>query len=107
MFSSINFNHILIFIIIITVSIYLGKLLYGNGFNRFNYNTAYFDEDTDDSDTDSDTESDSDDEQIEITNLINPIPNAILSGPINDKAEMSRNTITDVADEGTLYNSEQ
>ena len=106
MSSSVNFNHILIFIIIITVSIYLGKLLYGSLVNKINYKTTYFDEDTD---SDSESESDSDDEQIEITDLINPIPNTIISGPINQKVDLSRKTITDDAstsDEGE-YNSEQ
>lgn len=104
MSRSVNFNHILIFIIIITVSIYLGKLLYGSLVNKINYKTTYFDEDTD-----SESESDSDDEQIEITDLINPIPNTIISGPINQKVDLSRKTITDdtsTLDEGE-YNSEQ
>ena len=104
MTSSVNFNHILIFIIIISVSIYLDKLLYGNIDNIFNYKTTNFDEDIDYSD------SESDDEHIEITDLINPIPNSILSGPINNKADMSRKTITDEAytsDEDNESNSEQ
>ena len=96
MSKNINFNHILIFIIIITVSVYLGKLLYGNLVNKINYKTTYFDEDTDDSDTESDYG-----EQMEITDLINPIPNSILSGPINEKADLTRKTITD--DTSTSY----
>ena len=100
MSGSVNFNHILIFIIIITVSIYLGNLLYGNKVNIFNFKTTYFDEDID-----SDTESESgSDDQIEITDLINPIPNTILSGPINKKTDLSRKTITSdssTSDEGS------
>ena len=104
-------NSILVFVIIIVVSIYLGKLLYRNFNNKLNLKTIYFDEDTDtESDSESDTESDTESEQIEITDLITPIPTTVFTGPINDKADMSRNKITDDminSDEDIEYNSEQ
>jgi hypothetical protein len=105
MSKNFNYNHIFIFILILIVLIYLGKLLYGNLNNNLNYNTTSYDEDTDETDTD---EPDTDDEWIETTSFIKPIPNAIITGPINDKADMSTLKISDTnSDEGTKYNSEQ
>jgi hypothetical protein len=102
MSKNVNYNYIFIFILILIVLIYLGKLLYGNLNKRLNYNTTHYDEDTDEPDTD---EPDTDDEWIETTSFIKPIPNTILTGPINDKADMSIPEINN--DEGTKYNSEQ
>jgi len=95
MSKNINFKHIFIFILVVIVLIYLGKLLYGNLNNKLDYKTTYFDEDIDESDTESDTELDESDENklTGITNSINPIPNTILTGPINDKADLSREQI--------------
>ena len=95
MFKNVKSNHIFIFILVIIVLIYLGKLLYGNLNNKLNYKTTYYDEDTDGSDEYYFDESDSYTKLAEINNSIKPIPDAILTGPINDKADLSRNKIID------------
>ena len=81
-------NNILIFLITIVVTIYLGKLLYGNIIKiklykseLYNYKTTYFDEKK--------KKMKKRKKKKEITKLIKPIPNNILTGPINKNADLS------------------
>lgn len=107
------FNYIFILILVIVVSIYLGKLLYGNVNNYLDLKTTYFDEVDNYLEMDEyDSETDSDFERIELNDLIEPVPKKILEGPINDKADLSRPKIPDVStsdedDEDDEYNLEQ
>jgi hypothetical protein len=88
-----NINYILIFLITIVVTIYLGKLLYGNMIKiklykneLYNYKTTYFDEKKKKKKKKKKRKKD-------ISELIEPIPNKIFIGPINKKADLSRTKI--------------
>jgi hypothetical protein len=111
MSKNINFKHIFIFILVIIVLIYLGKLFYGNLNNKLDYETTYYDEDTDESDTDLDeskeVDKDIDNKLTGITSSIKPIPDTILTGPINDKQDLSREMPDLNSDEGTKYNYDE